>query len=57
MMLDFQGTDRVYHMDPEAHRKYIYEITVESEFPTTIYIEFKEKLNSSLTLEDVANLL
>jgi len=57
MMLDFQGTDRVYYMDPEAHKKYTDEIRLKSEFPTTIYIEFKEKLNSNLTSEDVANLL
>ena len=42
MMMDHYGSGRYYHLNPELHLKENVEVNERQEFPTSIYVKFKE---------------
>lgn len=56
MMLDHMGSDRVYHLDPIAHEAYLENVNAESEFPSTVFVQFEEGAIDNLSAETVATM-
>lgn len=57
MMLDGQGSDRVYNLNPESHSKAVFGHQEKAEFPKAVHLTFAKGFVSDLPAEQIANLL
>ena len=56
MMMDAFGSGRFYHLNPELHLKQVVEDTEKREFPTSIYVKFKEGFIEKLEAGEVSKM-
>jgi len=56
MMMDASGTGRFYHLEPEQHIALVQKTIEEQEFPTTVYLRFREGVITNLEALEISKL-
>ena len=56
MMMDASGTGRFYHLQPEQHVALVSIAVEQTEFPTTIHLEFQEGKINGLEATEISKM-